>query len=355
MFRKLTLEVPPRYSKDETLKFSPLSMGCAAIGNHPRPLSDAVAISTVHRALDVGIRTFDTAPAYGYGLSEIRLGQALAEANIPREQLLISSKVGCLLVPDSEPKTYDNFPESLPYKIECDYSYDGVMQSFTSSLKRLQTDYLDIVHVHDLGTFFHKDQAPAMTEAFINGGLKALLELKEKGSIRAIGLAVNEWDIAIELMQKHNIPFDCIMLAQTYSLLEQKPQAKVFFQECVAREISVMIATPLATGILSGSLINNSFYYSPATPPVIKKASELKTICQWHDVSLQAAALQFPLLQSCVKTVTMGARSPAEIEQAVKCMNNPVPQTCWESLKKNKHIEYGTEEITLEAKITAKL
>jgi D-threo-aldose 1-dehydrogenase len=347
-FVQKVLSLPFRRSAKANLNFTQLGMGCGPIGNYPKPLSDVDAKSTVNHAIKLGIRVFDTAPLYGYGLSETRLGEALASSNIPRDELLISSKVGRILVPDSNSKKHDLFPDSLPFKDKFDYSYEGIKTSIENSLKLLQTDYLDVAHVHDLGKFTHGNtpQEREMLHAFVTSGYQALLEYRQKGTIKAIGLGVNECEIALELMQKHNIDFDCIMLAQSYNLLEQSEKSTEFFAECKKRKIAVMIGAPLGSGLLSGNPLKTSYRYAEPSSEILSKKDRIEAVCEKHGVTIQQAALAYVLLQDCVTSAVMGARSPGEIEQGVDAINKPVPVALWEELKSLELISYQAQTVS---------
>src|SRR6185312_14835908 len=191
------------------LVLTELGFGGLAVGNLYRPTSTEEAYAAIKAAWHGGVRYFDTAPSYGYGLSERRIGDALREFD--RSSYIISTKVGRLLVPDANPKKLEHFPGSLPFRVEYDYSYDGVMRSFEHSLQRLGTHYIDMIYIHDIGRLTHGKAHDVMLKSLLDSGYRALVELREQKVIRAIGLGVNEWEVCLEMMPYMDL--DCFMLA----------------------------------------------------------------------------------------------------------------------------------------------
>lgn len=326
------------------LSLTTLTLGGAQIGNHPIPMQKADAVSLIESAWAQGVRAFDTAPLYGYGLSEIIYGEVLKQ--YPRGEFILSTKVGRLLVPDATPKGADSlFPESLPFIDSFDYTYDGIMKSVHASLSRLQMDYLDIVHVHDPDVYTHGEQQPAMMQSFLqknaNGktGYDALIELRQKGIIRAIGVGSNNWECCLEVIQ--NTPkgtIDCIELANRYTLFEQ-PSLFELIPVCAANQIKIMIAGPLNSGILSGNANNKYYNYKLASEQVLQKRDQISDVCQKHNVSLREAALQFLLLNPHVVSIVSGMRTPEEVRQNIESLKPLRLDGLWRELKEKGLME----------------
>ncbi|MDX1901159.1 MAG: aldo/keto reductase [Gammaproteobacteria bacterium] len=292
-----------------------LGLGGAALGNLYQAISDDVAAETILAAWASGIRYFDTAPHYGCGLSERRLGKVLKQ--FPRHDYVLSTKVGRLLRPgvSTEKSIFEN---ALPFYEVFDYSYDGIMRSFEESVQRLQTTYIDILLIHDLGQLTHKDQHDFHLLEFLDSGYRALAELRDQQCVRAIGLGVNEWEICVEIFP--HVELNCVMLAGRYTLLDRStPQH--FFDQCVAKNISLIIAGPYNSGILAGG---RHFEYAEPSSDIKKRVNQLKILCSAHAVDLPHAALQFPLQHPSVVSVVAGAKSSEEIEQAARYIKQPI-------------------------------
>jgi D-threo-aldose 1-dehydrogenase len=314
------------------LEVSRLGFGAAALGNLYAPVSDAAAAEAVAAACSAGIALFDTAPFYGYGLSEERLGRALCER--PRASYVLSTKVGRLLVPrPAGSERDDGFVAAHPFDPVYDYSYDGVMRSVEESLRRLGCGRIDVALIHDVGALTHgAAEHAAVFETALGGGYRALDELRRAGDIAAVGLGVNEWEVCLEAMERGS--FDCFLLAGRYTLLEQGALARLL-PACEERGISVIVGGPYNSGILASEPGPDSRYdYAPASAEVLERARRIAAICRSHDVSLQAAALQFPLLHPAVASVIPGARSKAEVEANAAFVRHRLPPALWEDLKR---------------------
>jgi D-threo-aldose 1-dehydrogenase len=307
------------------IQLTELGFGGAAVGNLYRPTSQEEAFTAIQTAWQSGVRYFDTAPSYGYGLSERRIGDALREYD--RSSYVISTKVGRLLIPDSRPKKIEQFPGSLPFRIEYDYSYDGVMRSFEHSLHRIGTDYIDLVYIHDVGRMTHGHAHDVMMRSLLEGGYRALMELREQKVLRAIGLGVNEWEVCLEIMPHTDL--DCFMLAGRYTLLEQKV-LQTFFPECVRRGISVIAAGPYNSGVLANG---QHYNYEMADHKTMLRVNAIQKICDAYQIDLPHAALQFPLRHSQVVSVVAGARTEEQVALSVSYAQQQVPSRLWESLK----------------------
>jgi D-threo-aldose 1-dehydrogenase len=314
------------------LAVTQLGFGGAPLGNMYRAFSDAQAEATVRAAYDAGIRLFDTAPLYGFGLSEHRIGAALR--NRPREDFVLSTKVGRLLEP-RHPDTLDHgqFEGSLPFAEVYDYGYDGIMRSIEHSLHRLGTYRVDILLVHDLDVWTHgSEQARAeRVEPFMAGGYRAMEKLRAEGTVKAIGAGVNETAACQDLAERGD--FDCFLLAGRYTLLEQGALDELL-PWCTQSNVSLIIGGPYNSGILATGAIDGATYnYNPAPPEVMDKVRRVEAVCERHRVPLASAALQFPLGHQQVATMIPGARSPKEVQQNVKTFAAAIPADLWAELK----------------------
>ncbi|WP_447728142.1 aldo/keto reductase [Sphingomonas koreensis] len=313
-----------------------LAFGAASVGNLYRAVPEDQAREVIVRAWDAGVRYFDTAPHYGFGLSEKRLGAALAELD-PARTAILSTKVGRRLdpVPDADISAVRQaFVSPEPYESVFDYSYDAVMRSYEGSLKRLQRDRVDILYAHDIGAFAHGDAHPALFREFLDGGYRAMRELRDSGAVDAIGLGVNEVAVCIQMLGAGDI--DLIMLAGRYTLLEQDPLDDLL-PLCAQRGVRLVIAGPYNSGILAkgvrrGGAIPN-FNYEPAPPEIVERVGAIEDICVRHGVPLAAAALQFPLAHPQVASVVPGMGSVHQVDDALALMAHPIPAALWAELQ----------------------
>ncbi|PJI89366.1 aldo/keto reductase [Sphingomonas koreensis] len=313
-----------------------LAFGAASIGNLYRAVPEAQARDVVARAWDAGVRTFDTAPHYGFGLSEKRLGAALAELD-PAQSAIVSTKIGRRLDPrpDADLSAMRQaFVSPEPYESVFDYSYDAVMRSYEGSLKRLRRDRIDILYAHDIGVFAHGAAHPRRFAEFMGGGYRAMLKLRDSGAVGAIGIGVNEVAVCIEMLGAGEI--DLIMLAGRYTLLEQDPLDDLL-PLCARRGVRLVIAGPYNSGILAkgvrhGGAIPN-FNYEPAPPAILERVGAIEDVCAKHGVPLAAAALQFPLAHPQVASVVPGMGSVRQVDDALALMARVIPVTLWEELR----------------------
>lgn len=308
-----------------------LGFGAAPMGNLYQAIDDAQAGATIASALAAGIQYFDTAPHYGFGLSEQRLGAALSAK---REQVILSTKVGRILVPtDSAAAVRHGFVDAPALEPVFDYSYDGVMRSFESSLRRLQTDYIDILLAHDLGPLTHGEQHSRYFRDFLTGGYRAMRELRAAGVVKAIGLGANEWQVCEQALAECDL--DGFLLAGRYSLLEQGA-AQSFLPACAQRGVSVVLGGAFNSGILASGVSGaGPFYYNyaPAPPAVIARVAQLEAQCQAFNLPLAAAALQFPLAHLQICSVIAGLASPAQVAKARHWMQLVIPPEFWQRLR----------------------
>jgi D-threo-aldose 1-dehydrogenase len=312
-----------------------LAFGCAPIGNLYGKMPDEVAAATIRAALDADIRYFDTAPQYGFGLSEKRLGAVLAEQDSSKT-VTVSTKVGRRLDPAIGTdlcKLRQCFLSPEPFESVFDYSYDGVMRTFEQSQRRLRRERIDILYAHDLGRFAHGDNHPRLFAEFLEGGFRAMYELRKSGVVGAIGIAVNECEICTEMLAE--VELDIIELAGRYTLLDQQA-LETLLPLCERRHVRLVIGAPYNSGILASGVKNKPighYNYGPASPDVVARVSAIEAICGAHSVRLAAAALQFPLWHPQVVSVIAGANSPQRVLEAVEAMKTEIPSALWSDLK----------------------
>ena len=314
------------------LAVTQLGFGGAPLGNRYQAIAEAEAQATVRAAYDAGIRLFDTAPLYGFGLSEHRVGAALRDR--PRESFVLSTKVGRLLDP-RHPDTLDQgqFKDSLPFAEVYDYGYDGIMRSIEHSLHRLGTWRVDILLVHDLDVWTHGSEQARVerVEAFMAGGYRAMEKLRAEGTVKAIGAGVNETAACQDLAERGD--FDCFLLAGRYTLLEQAPLDSLL-PLCERRGIALLIGGAYNTGILATGAIEGAYFqYAPAPPEIMARVRRIEAVCARHGVRLLTAALQFPLGHPAVASVVVGMRAPAEVATNVEVFAPEVPADFWAELR----------------------
>jgi D-threo-aldose 1-dehydrogenase len=319
-----------------SLEVTVLGFGGNALGNLYAEIDEAEARDAVRAAYESGVRYFDTAPMYGHGLSERRIGDALR--SLPRDEIVVSTKVGRLLVPygrrpPPRPSVRQGgiFTAELPFLPTFDFSYDATMRSFEDSLQRLGMSRVDILLIHDCDEWSHGPRYEEILRSVEHGALPALMRLKDAGVIGAIGAGVNQAEACERLMDIGT--FDCFMLAGRYTLLEQSG-AMSFLSRAAAAGISVLLAAPYNTGILvSGSTPDARYDYKPATPRVLARVHLIEEACRAHGVPLPAAALQFVLAHPAVATVVPGSRSRAEAVQNAEWASMPIAPGLWRDLK----------------------
>jgi len=309
------------------LKLTALGLGCSQLGGLYRPMSWADSEALVDAAWCAGLRYFDTAPYYGYTLSERRTGQALSTR--AREAFSLSTKVGRLMCPDASVQPGDDgWAEPLPFRPIFDYTYGGVMRSYEDSLQRLGTARIDILYVHDIGAMTHGDRhSHYWTQLTQGGGFRALTQLRESGAVRAIGLGVNEWEIVVDAMNEAAL--DVVLLAGRYTLLEQTA-LEPLLDACLRAETAVVVGGVFNSGVLAG---NGKFNYGDAPADVIAKVQRLRDLCWRFDVPLPAAALQFPFAHPAVVSCVVGARSIAQLHQNLAWAERPIPTQYWQALR----------------------
>jgi len=325
--------LPTRPLGRTPLRLTEIGFGAASLGNLHQRIDDATARAAVHAAVAAGIGFVDTAPFYGRGLSERRVGDALREG--PRD-VILSTKAGRLLVPDATAAAdgeRDGFLSPMPFRVAYGYSRDGILRSFEASLHRLGLDRIDILLVHDIGRFVQgAAQDEYWTQLTRGGGFEALVSLREQGAIKAFGLGVNEVQVCIDAI--HAAPIDVLLLANRYTLLEQTP-LDALFPLCVANGVSVIAGAPYNSGILATGTrgLGVPFHdYAPAAGEIVARVRRIEDIADAHRVPLAAAALQFPLAHPCVASVLPGIGTPGRLAQTLACYRFPIPDAFWRTL-----------------------
>ena len=305
-----------------------LGFGGAPLGAVGDRIGDADAAAIMQRARAGGISYFDTAPLYGHGLSEKRLGAVLRE--LPRDDFVLSTKVGRLLVPEAEGERFAGMRDAEPVAISYDYSFDGVRRSLEASLERLGLDRVDILLCHDIDVWTHGDAQPGIFETAKGGALRALRELREQGVARAIGLGVNEWQVCSEVMDFMDV--DCFLLAGRFTLLEQAP-LDTFLPKCLEQRVSIIIGGPYNSGILATDERRRATYdYKPAPEHLWEKAQAIRRMCESHGVDPRAAALQYPLRHPAVAAVIPGVWAIEEVEANLTLFGTDIPDALWRDL-----------------------
>ena len=313
------------------LTIDTLGFGCAPLGNLYRPIDESAAAEALQTAWQAGFRYYDTAPHYGQGLSERRVGDMLRP--LQGKDYLLSTKVGRLLKPAGYAEERHCYQSTLPFDIHYDYSYDGIMRSFEDSLQRLGLDRVDILYMHDIGRVTHGDANDHHFPIAMDGGYRAMDELRRQGVVKAIGLGVNEYQVC-EAALEHG-EWDCFLLAGRYTLLEQE-SLNSFLPKCQQRNCSIIIGGAynsgiLATGTRTGAPLH--YDYGPAPQSIINKVQKLEDLCDRFDIPLPAAALQFPLAHPSVVSVIPGISNPARIEQTLELVNRQIPVEFWSALR----------------------
>lgn len=312
------------------LAVSTVSFGGSGIGNLYKPVSREQAEAVLQSSWNAGIRFFDTAPRYGHGLSERRLGDFLRDK--PRDSYVLSTKVGRLLTPLRGRQMSDyGFADPLPFEQEYDYSYDGIMRSFEASLHRLGLDQIDVLYMHDIGRDTHGDANVHHQPIAFDGGLKAMTELREQGLVKAIGLGVNEVQVCLDALEHADL--DCFLLAGRYSLLDHQGAAPLI-RACKQRGASLVIGGVFNSGILAtGPIAGAMFDYAPAPQHIIDRTIRLQRVCEAHGVALAAAALQFPLRCDVVASVLLGVSNERNLLRNLTALNAAIPDQLWLDLK----------------------
>ncbi len=311
------------------LRVSALGLGCGPFGNLMREASDDALRATTAAARGAGVSYFDTAPFYGHGLSEHRIGECLRGA--PRDSFVLSTKVGRLLKPNARVKTSGPFASTLPFDIVYDYSYDGTLRSIEDSLQRLGMARIDIVHIHDVNQKWQGDLLEPRYAESMAGCYRALERLRSEGTIAAIGVGVNDVDILVRYAGDGD--FDCFMLAGRYTLLDTTALPELM-PLCARKRIGVLLAAPLNSGILAtGAVAGATHWYGDAPPEILDRVRRIEAVCARHGVPLLAAALQFSLAHPAMASVVVGMRSVGEVTDAARALRHAIPADFWRELR----------------------
>lgn len=317
------------------LQLTELGLGCAAMAGNHRAVADEDIAAAIDEGLSRGIGFVDTAPFYGFGRSERFVGDALRERG---GAFVLSTKAGRLLQAGEAPEILaSDWPGALPFTPLFDYSYEGVMRSYEDSRQRLGLPRIDVLLLHDIGVMQHGEALNRQHfEEAMNGGYRALDELRRAGDIKAIGLGVNEREVCLAALEHGD--WDCFLLAGRYTLLEQQPLGDLF-PACEKAGTGIILGGPYNSGILAGG---DTWNYARAPAEVVDKVKSIARVCASHAVPLQAAALQFPLGSPLVASVIPGPRSRAEAAQNVAWFHSEIPPSLWSDLASEGLLADGT-------------
>lgn len=294
-----------------------IGLGTAPLGNLFEAVAEDAAAATVAAAWDVGIRYFDTAPQYGHGLAETRVGRALS--GHPRDEFVLASKVGRLLRHTDGPRPPTSFRDVPDVDPVFDLSRDGVLRALDESLHRLGTDRLDVVHLHDPDDH----ERAALDSAF-----PTLFELRDQGVIGKVGCGMNQWSMLARFVT--DLPLDCVLLAGRWTLLDRT--GADLLDLCLDRGVDVVLGGVFNSGLLARPDADATFDYATAPADLVAKAIAMRTVCAEFGVALPAAAVQFALRHPAVGTVLVGARSVSEVAADVAHAAAPLPDELWAEL-----------------------
>jgi D-threo-aldose 1-dehydrogenase len=313
------------------LEVPALGLGTAHLGELYAPVPEPVARAMLEAAWDGGVRLFDTAPWYGRGLAEHRLGGFLRA--MPRAAFQVITKVGRTLHRPADPARLDRAPwvGGLAFEVRFDYSRDGVLRSYEQALQRLALDTVDALVIHDLDAGYHGDGLAGHRAALAEGGLAALRALKVAGEIKAFGMGVNTRE-AFDTVAAE-VELDFLLVAMPYTLLDQT-SLRGGMARCVDRGVGVIIGAPFASGILAAGSAGPARYGYATAPEAVKaRVRAIEAVCAAHGVALAAAALQFPLAHPAVAAVIPGAARPEEVAANLAAAAAPIPTAFWADLR----------------------
>lgn len=311
-----------------TVEVTSLGFGGAPLGAVGDYLDPTKSNAILEAAWVGGIRYFDTAPLYGHGLSEKRLGQYLP--TLDRDDFALSTKIGRLLVPQNEGERFPNMRDREDVAIQYDYSADAVRRSLESSLERLGLDRVDILLCHDIDAWTHEAEQPRIYRAAAEGALPELHRLREEGLVRAIGLGVNESAVCTRVLREFEP--DCFLLAGRFTLLEQEPLDEML-PLCIDRGVSVIIGGPYNSGLLASTERRRATYdYKPAPDDLWNKAQAIRKVCESHQIDMRAVALQYPLRHPAVASVIPGVISVDEVTTNLNLLQQEIDDSLWYDL-----------------------
>ena len=300
------------------LTVTKFGLGTAPLAGLFTPVDEAQGVRVIERAWETGIRFFDTAPLYGYGLAEMRVGKVLRHK--PRDEFTLASKVGRLLRADAPPEPGQAYRGTPPVNPVFDFSYEG-MRSIDESLERLGLDRIDILHIHDPDDHYHEA---------IDGAYRALDRLRTDGVIGAVSAGMNQAEMLTRFAREGN--FDCFLLAGRYTLLDQIA-LKELLPECVKRGIAIIAAGVYNSGILADPKPGAHYNYETAPAELLERAQRIRDVCARHNVPIKAAAVQFPLGHPAVTCVVVGCRSQQQLDESIEMFEVDIPSALWSDLK----------------------
>jgi D-threo-aldose 1-dehydrogenase len=322
----------------DALLNGPLGFGAAPLGNMFRNIPDEEAAATIDAAWDLGTRYFDTAPFYGAGLSEIRLGKELSKRK--RSEYILSTKAGRLVLDEVEDVSARDFGEKgdifrhgRPNKVIYDYTADGAKKSVQDSIKRMNADHLDFVWVHDIAQDFHGDGWLGMFETARKGAFLALSRLRDQGVIKGWGLGVNKVQPVELLLDLADVKPDATLLAGRYTLLDHELALQRLMPAAQAKGVDIVIGGPYSSGVLAGG---KHFEYAPASQEILAKVEKIKALCAKYNVPIKAAALQFSLAHPASAAVIPGASKPERIKEDHAAIKARIPDDFWRDLRSQR-------------------
>lgn len=315
------------------LEVTEISFGAAPLGNRFAPMPETVAQDLLRGAWDAGVRYFDTAPSYGNGLSEHRVGHFLSTQD--RASAVISTKVGRTLIP-APLGSFDAGPwiDAAPFRPEYDYTYDATMRQLHDSLQRMLTDRVDILYLHDCDPFILGADYEQHMATALKGAIPAMISLREQGVVSAVGAGLNA-TVALERVVSET-DLDCLLVAGRYSLLDHS-EARTFMEACTLRGITVIAAGVFNTGVLASQ--GGRFNYGPPPEAIVERVERLRRHCTAFGVTLTAAAIQFAGAHPAVASVCLGASSVAQQESNLACVSERIPAGFWAALRSDGLVE----------------
>ena len=324
---------------NSSVEVTALGLGGSALGNLYATVAEDDALGVVTEALDAGIRYFDTAPAYGYGVSEQRIGSGLARAGA--DDVVIATKVGWRLDPAIGSSDWGIWADAPALEVSMDFSSQAVKKSISESLARLGRERVDILWIHDpdeaASAGGRNPTARGHFAEAMAGAYPVLDELRSQGSVGAIGVGLSQWEMLVEFAEAGD--FNAFLLANRYTLLEQEPLRELF-PLCERNQISIVVGGAFNSGILATGAVEGARYdYATASDQVLDRVRQLESVCARHGVDLPAAALQFPLAHPVVASVVFGARSRAEVADNCRYLRQETPMAFWHELKERGMID----------------
>ena len=312
---------------------SPLGFGTAPLGNMFRDIPEAEAAATLQAAWDAGTRYFDTAPFYGAGMAESRVGELLKGRD--RGSYVLSTKVGHLVLDEALESRDDGdsrglFSTGNPRKVVTDYTRDGTLRSLEGSLERLGTDHVEMVFVHDLSPDFLGDAWTGHFEVARQGAFRVLDEMRAQGVIEGWGLGVNTVDPVVRLLELDDVNPNCTLLAGRYTLLDHADAASRLMGKAAAQGVEIIAGGPYSSGVLAGG---DHFEYGSVPPEIAQKLKVVRDLCQRFDVPVKAAALHFSMANPAVASVIPGASKPERIAEDHAAWQTAIPAGFWQALR----------------------